>query len=284
MNLGYNMEKNGIIDSTIYDKDGGRTTYFINTPGTRSFNTGLNMGMFFKFNKTTMQIGAGGSWNTGYTHFATGRGYSNSVFGNINVNVSHPLKKGNLQFSYRSSINGAEGPQYVNMERLTYNNKGQNHSASLSFNAPGIIDVSLVQTISGTSSEQQGGSGIYPAAKTRSYNTTARFTLKVPKNFTLGSNIRYSNNISVNAQPIRNLNWDANMGYLFPKTKLFEARASVFNILGQNQNINNYSSGNTTTTSVTQGLQRYFQFTFSYFPRQFGGRSKRSSRINNDEY
>jgi len=284
MNLGYNMEKNGIIDSTIYDKDGGRTTYFINTPGTRSFNTGLNMGMFFKFNKTTMQIGAGGSWNTGYTHFATGRGYSNAVFGNINVNVSHPLKKGNLQFSYRSSINGAEGPQYINMERLTYNNKGQNHSASVSFNAPGIIDVSLVQTISGTSSEQQGGSGIYPAAKTRSYNTTARFTLKVPKNFTLGSNIRYSNNISVNAQPIRNLNWDANMGYLFPKTKLFEARVSVFNILGQNQNINNYSSGNTTTTSVTQGLQRYFQFTFSYFPRQFGGRSKRSSRINNDEY
>lgn len=279
MNLGYNIEKNAIIDSTIYDNNGGRTTYFINTPGTRSFNTGLNIGMFFKFSKTTLQIGAGGGWNTGYTYFSTGRGYSNAVFGNININVSHPLKKGNLQFSYRSSFNGAEGPQYINMERLTFKNKGRNHSASISFNTPGIIDVSLLQTLSGTGSEQEGGSGIYPAAQTRSYNTTARFTLKVPKNFTLGSDIRYSNNISVNAQPIRNFNWDANMGYFFPKTKLFEARVSVFNILGQNQNINNYSSGNTTTTSVTQGLQRYFQFTFSYFPRQFGGRAKRSSHV-----
>ncbi|MGN7783302.1 outer membrane beta-barrel protein [Niabella sp. 22666] len=282
VNMAYDMERNGIIDSTIYDNDGGRTTYFINTPGSGSFNTGLYMAMSFKFDKTTLQIGAGGGWNTGYTHFATGRGYSNALSGNMNVNVSHALKKGSIQLSYRSDLSDAERPQYINMERLTYNNNNQNHSISLSFNLPGVVEAGLQQAIRRTSSEQAGSSSIYPAAQTRSYNTTARFTLKVPKNFTLGSNVRYSNNISVNAQPIRNINWDANMGYFFPKTKLFEARVSVFNILGQNQNINNYSSGNTTTTSVTQGLQRYFQFTFSYFPRQFGGRAKRSSHIADD--
>ncbi|MCH5717183.1 outer membrane beta-barrel protein [Niabella hibiscisoli] len=276
LSLGYDKERNGIIDSIIYDNNGGRTTYFINTPGSGMFNTSLNIGVFLKFNKTTLQVGTNGGWANGYTHFAAGRGYSNALNGSMNVNVSHPLKKGNIQFSYRSGFNAAEGPQYINMERLTYKNEGQNHSVSIAFNIPGVIDLNLQQAVNKTSAEQLGSANAYPAAQTRSYNTTARLTIKVPKNFSLGSNIRYSNNISVNAQPIKNMNWDANVGYMFPKTKMFETRVSVFNILGQNQNVSNVSSGNITTTSVTQGLQRYFQFTLSYFPRQFGGRARRS--------
>lgn len=281
MSMAYNNERNGIADSTIYDNNGGSTTYYINTPGNKSFNTGLNGNVSFMFDKTNLRISSNTTYGTGYIHYAAGGGYTNSLRAGVQVSLSRPFKKSRVQFSYRSNFGGSEGPQYVNREQLRYRNKNQDHNVSFSFNAPGIIDINLQQSVSGTNAVQAGGSNPFPAVITRSYNTTARIVLKVPKNFTVGTDLRYSNNISASANPIRNTNWNAHFGYFFPRKKMFEARIAVFNILGQNQNVNNYSSGNITTTSVVQGLQRYFQFSLSYFPKRFGGRG--NSRPMGDE-
>ncbi|SDC37440.1 porin family protein [Niabella drilacis] len=277
LNLGYNKERNGISDSTIYDGNGGTTTYFINTPGSKMFNTGFNAGLSLMFNKTTIQANTSGGYATGSVYYAAGAGVSNSFNGGTNLNISHPVRKNIYQLSYNGNWGSARGPQYIDGDLLTYKNDRLNHNITLSFNAPGIIDVSIQQSISKTNAEQHGDRSAYTPTRTQSYNTAARFTLKVPKNFTLSNSFRYNKNISVNQQPIRNINWDAFAGYVFPKKKkMFETRVSVFNILGQNQTVNSYSSGSTTTTTVSQGLQRYFQFTLSYFPRQFGGRAKRA--------
>ncbi|WP_300598869.1 outer membrane beta-barrel protein [Niabella sp.] len=277
LNLGYNKERNGISDSTIYDGNGGSISYFINTPGTKTFNAGLNAGLSLMLKKTTVHVNTNGGYANGRTYYASGAGTNSSFNGGATLNISYPVKKNIYQFNYNGNWGSSRGPQYIDGDLLTYKNDRLNHFVVLSFNAPGIIEVSVQQSISRTRTEQSGGRNPYPPAKTQSYNTTARATLKVPKNFTLGNSFRYSKNISVDRQPIRNLNWDAFASYAFPrKTKMFETRVSVFNILGQNQTVNSYSNGNTTTTSVSQGLQRYFQLTLSYFPKQFGGKVKPS--------
>lgn len=280
LNMGYNKERNGISDSTIYDGNGGSTTYFINTPGTKTFNTGLNAGLALRFKKASLNVNTNAGYTKGSIYYATGSGNNNTLNGGVSMNLSYPVRKNIYQFNYSGNWGSSQGPQYIDGTLLTYKNSRRNHYFALSFNAPGIIEIAVQQSISGTSAEQSGGRSTYTPTKTQSYNTTARFTLKVPKNFTLGNNLRYSKNISVNRQPIQNINWDAFASYAFPKKKkMFETRVSVFNILEQNQTVNSYSNGSTTTTSVSQGLQRYFQLTLSYFPRQFGGRAKQPLNI-----
>ncbi|MCD2425676.1 outer membrane beta-barrel protein [Niabella pedocola] len=274
-NMGYNKERNGISDSTIYDGNGGSTSYFINTPGTKTFNAGLNAGLSLTFKKATFQVNTNGGYTNGSIYYTAGSGSNSSFNSGISMNVSYPVRKNIYQFNYSGNWGSSQGPQYIDGDLLTYRNDRRNHYFAVSFNAPGIIEVSVQQSISGTNAEQFGGRSAYTPTKTQSFNTTARATLKVPKNFTLGNSFRYSKNISVNRQPIQNINWDAYASYAFPKKKkMFETRVSVFNILGQNQAVNSYSNGSTTTTSVSQGLQRYFQLTLSYFPKQFGGRAR----------
>ncbi|MGJ7033068.1 outer membrane beta-barrel protein [Niabella hirudinis] len=277
LNFGYNNERNGISDSTIYDGNGGSTSYYINTPGSKIFNTGFNAGLSALLKKTTIEFNLNSNYSRGNIYFAAGYGINNTINSNLRLNVSMPIGKNTYQFSYSGSRGTARGPQYIDGDLLSYKNKNQNQSISLSFNAPGIVEASVQQSISGINGEQSGDRKSYTPTKTQSYTTTAGVTLKVPKNFTLGNNFRYNKNISVSRQPIQNINWDAFAGYIFPKKKkMFETRVSVFNILGQNQTVNNYSNGNTTTTMVSQGLQRYFQLSLSYFPKQFGGRARKA--------
>jgi hypothetical protein len=53
-------------------------------------------------------------------------------------------------------------------------------------------------------------------------------------------------------------------------------------ILKQFRNVSYFANPDGVTSSVSNGLQQYFMFTLSYFPRKFGGGNGRAERNNNN--
>ncbi|WP_018630609.1 outer membrane beta-barrel protein [Niabella aurantiaca] len=241
LNLGYSTFKNGISDSSIYGNNGARTSYLINIDNRRSFTGGINTSASFRMNNRNM-----------------------------------------LQVRYSASINGSRSPQYIKTPQdaaavlIASKNRNQNHSLSLFYSLTEVFNVSLGETISSSGSEQIGTSKTPLKAKT--YGTRVNFNLMVPKNFQLSSNINYLNNVSANNASIKATIWNAYATWRFMKMKQAEIKLSIFDILRENQNIDNFANNNTTGTTITNGIQQFYMVSLSYFPRRFGGRSGRSGR------
>ena len=65
--------------------------------------------------------------------------------------------------------------------------------------------------------------------------------------------------------------WNAGVGYKFLKNKSGEIRATVFDLLKQNQSINRNVTETYVEDSYTKVLSRYFLFSFTYTFRKFNG-------------
>jgi vacuolar-type H+-ATPase subunit D/Vma8 len=65
--------------------------------------------------------------------------------------------------------------------------------------------------------------------------------------------------------------WNAGVGYKFLKNKSGEIRATVFDLLKQNQSINRNVTETYVEDSYTRVLSRYFLFSFTYTFRKFTG-------------
>ena len=65
--------------------------------------------------------------------------------------------------------------------------------------------------------------------------------------------------------------WNAGVGYKFLKNKSGEIRATVFDLLKQNQSINRSVTETYVEDSYTKVLSRYFLFSFTYTFRKFAG-------------
>ncbi|MCD2425030.1 outer membrane beta-barrel protein [Niabella pedocola] len=242
LNLGYNTFKNGISDSSIFGNNGSRTSYLLNINGRRSFNGNLNASASFRINNKNM-----------------------------------------MQVRYNGSMGGSHAPQYIKtpadqVAQLIYTQtRSQNHGFNLFYSLTDLFNISLGENITSNNSQQIGTGKA--ALKATTYGTTARFTLLVPKNFTLSSNVNYLNNISAKDQSEKATIWNAYATWRFMKMKQAEVKLSVFDILRQNRNISNFANDNNTTgTTITNGIQQFYMLTLSYFPRQFGGRASKSGR------
>ncbi|MGJ7030665.1 outer membrane beta-barrel protein [Niabella hirudinis] len=244
LNLGYNTLKNGITDSSFFGKNGTRKSYLLNLDGRRSFNGDFNASASFRINNKSM-----------------------------------------LQVRYNGGAGGSRAPQYITTEQkdgslqtqFIYNQtRNQNHSLHVFYSLTDIFNVSLGQSVNTNNSRQIG---INKAAlKAKTFGTNARFTLLVPKNFTLSSNVNYLNNISAQNQANEATIWNAYATWRFMRMKQAEVKLSIFDILRQNRNISNFANDNNTGTTITNGIQQFYMVTLSYFPRRFGGRTGRSGR------
>ncbi|WP_300602518.1 outer membrane beta-barrel protein [Niabella sp.] len=245
LNLGYNTFQNGITDSSYIKGNGERTSYLLNLDGRRSFNGDFNASASFRINNKSM-----------------------------------------LQLRYNGGAGGSRAPQYITTElkdgslqtQFIYNQtRNQNHSIHVFYSLTDIFNLSLGQSINTNNSQQIGLNKA--ALKAKTFGTNARFTILVPKNFTLSSNVNYLNNISAQNQANEATIWNAYATLRFMKMKQAEVKLSVFDILRQNRNISNFANDNNTTgTTITNGIQQFYMVTLSYFPRQFGGRTKKSGR------
>jgi hypothetical protein len=65
--------------------------------------------------------------------------------------------------------------------------------------------------------------------------------------------------------------WNAGVGYKFLKNRSGEIRATVFDLLKQNQSINRSVTETFVEDSYTRVLSRYFLFSFTYTFRKFAG-------------
>lgn len=241
LNMGYSTFKNGISDSSVYGNNGSRTSYLINIDNRRSFTGGINTSASFRMNTRNM-----------------------------------------LQVRYSGNISGSRSPQYIKTPQdaasvlIASKNRNQNHSLSVFYSLTEVFNISLGETISSSGSEQIGTNKA--ALKAKTYGTRANFNLTVPKNFQLSSNINYLNNVSANNESVKATIWNAYATWRFMKMKQAEIKLSIFDILRQNQNIDNFANNNTTGTTITNGIQQFYMVSLSYFPRRFGGRSGKSGR------
>ncbi|SDC89013.1 outer membrane beta-barrel protein [Niabella drilacis] len=243
LNLGYNTFKNSISDSSIFGNNGSRTSYLLNIDGKRSFRGDVNASASFRINNKNM-----------------------------------------LQVRYNGGAGGSHAPQYITTKKqdgdfltqLIYTQtRNQNHSIHVFYSLTDLFNISLGESIN-TNNSQQVGTG-KAVLKAKTYGTNARFTLLVPKNFTLSTNVNYLNNISAQSQSEEATLWNAYATWRFMKMKQAEIKLSVFDILRQNRNITNFANDNNTTgTTITNGIQQFYMLTVSYFPRRFGGRTGRS--------
>jgi len=240
-NLGYSIFKNAISDSSINGDNGTRTSYLINIDQRRSFNGGFNASASFRMNNKNM-----------------------------------------LQVRYSGSMNGSRSPQYIKTPKdavsklISSKNNNQNHSLHLFYSLTDVFNVSLGETFS-TNKSQQIGTNNTPLTS-NTYGTSGRFTLLVPKNVTLSSNINYLKNSSANNQVSEATIWNAYATWRFMKMKQAEVKLSIFDILRQNRNIDNFANETSAGTTITNGIQQFYMLSLSYFPRRFGGRTGRSGR------
>ena len=93
----------------------------------------------------------------------------------------------------------------------------------------------------------------------------------------ISSNLSYSKNNGI-VKPITT--WNANASYRFLKSKQAEMKFTATDILKQFRNVSYFANPDGITSSVSNGLQQYFMFTLSYFPRKFGKGNGRAERNN----
>lgn len=242
LNMGYNTLRDGISDSSVYGGNGSRTAYLININNRRSFN------------------------------------------GSVNGSASFRMKKNMLQVRYNGSMNTAQSPQFIQtpddlvaVESVS-KNLNFNHSLNIFYSVLEIFNVTIGQSISNNSSRQLVNNVEKLSNRAKTYGTRANFNLTVPKDLTISSNISYLNNISATGQSVKATIWNAYATYRFMKMKQAEVKFSVFDLLRQNKNINNFANANAVGTSITNGLQQFYMLSLSYYPRQFGGRAGRGNR------
>jgi hypothetical protein len=189
---------------------------------------------------------------------------SNSVSLSYNLNVSRKLKKNSIQLMYNGQFSTSRFPNYT--DRIYNISETQNlfNQVNLQFSLRTVFILNIGQSV-------QNYTSLQTAAGLRSFTNSSTTTrvgavLNYPKNFAFSSTLNRIGNSNL-ATPT-NL-WNAFATYRFMKQQ-GELKFSAMDILKQYKNITNNVNAYGTTTRVTNGLQRYFLLTFSYFPRKFG--------------
>lgn len=97
--------------------------------------------------------------------------------------------------------------------------------------------------------------------------TNLGVTVNLPKGLGVSSTFDYTKNSNL-AKPMPL--WNAFATYRALKSETIELKFSAMDMLRKFQNISNSSDMYGTSTRISNGLQQYFLFTISYFPRKFG--------------
>lgn len=183
---------------------------------------------------------------------------------NYRFNLTRKLKKSNLQFIYNAQFRSVKIPIYIDgIYNMSEARNLVNH-LTLQFSLRSVLIMNLGQNFQVFQSKQS--SVRLSSFKSKNYSSNFGITLNYPTNFSFGSTVESINNTNLNKTTIL---WNGFATYRFMKQQ-FEMKFSALDLLKQYKNISNDVNAYGTSTKIQNGLQQYFLFTFSYFPRKFG--------------
>lgn len=198
-----------------------------------------------------------------------GRKFINAGF---NISTSIKLNKDMLQLGYTGNYTGNVSPNYIDGIFSTSNSQNGTNNICVFYSIGEVATFQVSQALNINSSKQTGKN--LTSFNNRTYITHASINLKYPKDFVFSNTFNYVNNKSAKQSAAL---WNAFVTYRFLKTKQAEIKFSAMDILRQNKNITVFAGTNSMTTTVTNGLQQFYMITFSYYPRKFGGRTRRGA-------
>lgn len=186
---------------------------------------------------------------------------------NLNLNVGYTyshapsLLNGQKNFSDNSTINGG---------LVLGSNINENIDFTLSYNANYNMVKNTLQA--------QSNNNYF------SHVAGAKLNLMFLKGFVFNTSLNHNlySGLSDATFNQQFLQWNAYLGYKFPKNKALEARISAYDILNQNKSISRNITETYYEDVSTQVLTQYFMLTLTYTLRNFkGGEPKAETEDNN---
>ncbi len=204
--------------------------------------------------------------------FSANAGKYSSLGSSFDVRKSFKFKSSDIRLHLWGNIFSQNLPIYIN-DKFVIN---KNLNSRLSFAAAyGLSDNFLTEfreTIDFYETEQ-------PEFNIKYSGTTLahalNLNLNVTKNLVVNTNITLSENRSTGRGTTRFTIWNAFLSYRFLKNGNGVIKLSTLDILRENTSIVNNYGINSFTTLTRNVLQQYFLASFIYYPRAFGGGSKR---------
>lgn len=183
---------------------------------------------------------------------------------NYNVNISRKLRKNSLQLMYSGNFNAGKHPNYVDgLNNISETRSLYNHF-NIQYSLGSLLVINAAQSFQHNKTSQTAAG--LSSFKNNNNGTRLGMVLNYPANFTFSSTVDRVANSNLD-KPI--VLWNAFATYRFMKQQ-GELKLSAMDLLKQYQNITNSVNAFGTTTRITNGLQRFFLLTFSYYPRKFG--------------
>lgn len=261
-----------------------------NLKQTFDHNLNIRYGGFDKKTSRNTMIFLNGSYTGNYIGNYTGLLNSDTIIQSIPIKAGTQLSKPvNLDNYYSARANAVYGAPLKSLKSnfnlnagLTYNhtpsiiNLVLNYANSYATNAGVFIGSNISEKLDFSIGYNANYTVVKNSVQTKSDNSyfTQSAMFKVnwifAKSFVLNTDITYTsyNGLSLNFNQEYTL-WNAYVGYKFLKSKLLEAKISVFDILNQNRNISRTVTGSYIEDNNTTVLRRYLMFTLTYTIKHF---------------
>jgi hypothetical protein len=186
--------------------------------------------------------------------------------GNLNYhfNISRKLRKNSIQLTTDGRFNTGESPNYVDGQYNISETENFSTNFNLQYSLGSILVLKMGKSLQYYKTKQTAAG--LRSFKNANHSSRIGAVLNYPKNFTFSSTVDHINNSNLSKPTIL---WNSFATYRFMKQQA-ELKFSAMDLLKQYQNISNSVGAYGTSTTITNGLQQFFLFTFSYYPRKFG--------------
>ena len=165
---------------------------------------------------------------------------------------------------YSGQFSNGKLPNYIDSRYNISETVNLSNQLTLQFSFRSILIVKLGQTLQRYKTRQTAAG--LTSFKNTNNSTELGVVLNYPANFSVSSTVESINNSNLNKPTIL---WNSFATYRFMKQQ-DELKFSAMDLLKQYKNISNGVNAYGTSTRITNGLQQFFLFTFSYYPRKFG--------------
>jgi hypothetical protein len=190
----------------------------------------------------------------------------------INLKKAFKFKLSELQFNIKSNGTNSRNPNYVNGLFTYSSNFNTDTHLNTDFTYKGFLAFAIDQFYSTYQSKQSAFNTDY---RGKNIGTTLSTSYNITKKLTFNTNITFNSSSSSRTDDINYAIWNANAVYRFLKGNNAEFKLSALDLLRQNTSIINYGNLNSFTIGTQNVLRQYFIITFSYYPRQFGKKTKK---------
>lgn len=183
---------------------------------------------------------------------------------NYNFNISRKFKKNTLQLMYNGNFNAGKQPNYIDGIKNVSSTGSLSNQFNIQYALGSILVINATQAFQHNKTSQTAAG--LNSFKNNNNSKRLGVVVNYPDNFMFSSTVDHVVSSGLNRSIVL---WNAFATYRFMKQQ-GELKLSAMDLLKQYENISNSVNAFGTTTRTTNGLQRYFLLTFSYYPRKFG--------------